>query len=114
MPEVSRRSMIGAAMAILPATAWAASGDPVVTTRSGRIRGTREAGLQVFRGVRYGQDSGLRRFRAPVAPEPWRDIRPATAYAPSCPQRARQDATSEDCLFLNIWTPGTERGPGGR
>ncbi len=109
MPEVSRRSMIGSAMAILPATAWAASGDPVVTTRSGRIRGTREAGLQVFRGVRYGQDSGLRRFRAPVAPEPWRDIRPATAYAPSCPQRARQDATSEDCLFLNIWTPGTER-----
>lgn len=33
----------------------------------------------------------------------------ATAFAPSCPQRAKQERTSEDCLFLNIWTPGLDR-----
>jgi para-nitrobenzyl esterase len=107
MPD--RRGFIGAGLALMATPAWAAKGDPVVATRSGRIRGTREGGLQVFRGVRYGQDTALHRFRAPIAPEPWRDIVPATTFAPSCPQKAKQQATSEDCLFLNIWTPGTER-----
>ncbi|WP_420145264.1 carboxylesterase/lipase family protein [Sphingobium sp.] len=104
-----RRSFIGAGLALAVTTpAWAAKGDPIVTTRNGRIRGTREGELHVFRGVRYGQDTQLWRFRAPVAPAPWRDIVPATTFAPSCPQRAKQDAVSEDCLFLNIWTPGLE------
>ncbi|WP_311268092.1 carboxylesterase/lipase family protein [Sphingobium sp. WCS2017Hpa-17] len=107
MPD--RRGFIGAGLALIASPAWAAKGDPVVTTRNGRIRGTREGGLHVFRGVRYGQDTAARRFRAPIAPEPWRDVKPADAFAPSCPQKAAQPATSEDCLFLNIWTPGMER-----
>jgi para-nitrobenzyl esterase len=106
MPD--RRTFIGAGLAMAASPSWAATGDPVVTTRHGRIRGTREGGLRVFRGVRYGQDSGRYRFRAPVAPQPWQNIEPAVTFAPSCPQKAKQDATSEDCLFLNIWTPGLE------
>ncbi|NWK97802.1 carboxylesterase [Sphingobium lactosutens] len=108
MPEFDRRTVIGAGLALASSPAWAARGDPVVMTRNGRIRGTREGGLSVFRGVRYAQDTAHHRFRAPVAPEPWRDVVPATSFAPSCPQKAKQDATSEDCLFLNIWTPGLE------
>ncbi|MGE1125630.1 carboxylesterase family protein, partial [Pseudomonas zeae] len=79
-----------------------------IATTNGRIRGRREAGLHVFRGVRYGQDTAQRRFQPPLPPEPWRGIVDATDFAPSCPQRAMQVGTSEDCLFLNIWTPGTE------
>ena len=109
MPEFDRRSALGAALLLTAAPAWAATGDPVVTTRAGRVRGTREGGLHVFRGVRYGQDTARRRFRAPIAPVPWRDVVAATRFAPSCPQKAKQEATSEDCLFLNIWTPGLER-----
>ena len=108
MPEIDRRTVIGAGFALASSPAWAAKGDPVVMTRNGRIRGTSEGGLSVFRGVRYGQDTARSRFRAPIAPEPWREVVPATRFAPSCPQKAKQDATSEDCLFLNIWTPGLE------
>lgn len=113
---IDRRTLIGAAalgpLALTASPGWAARGDPVVTTRNGRVRGVREGGLHVFRGVRYGHDTARRRFVAPIAPTPWRDIAPATAFAPSCPQRTKQDATSEDCLFLNIWTPAAE--PAGR
>lgn len=107
MPD--RRGFIGAGLALMASPAFAAASDPVVTTSHGRIRGMQEGGLHVFRGVRYGQDTAARRFRAPIAPPPWRDVRSAVAFAPSCPQKATQAATSEDCLFLNIWTPGTQR-----
>ncbi|OAN56736.1 carboxylesterase/lipase family protein [Sphingobium sp. TCM1] len=110
MPAIDRRTMIGAGLVLASSPAWAEKGDPVVATRNGRIQGTRESGLQVFRGVRYGQNTAFHRFRAPVAPTPWRGIVPATRFAPSCPQKAKQDATSEDCQFLNIWTPGREPG----
>ena len=109
MPNIDRRGFVGAALALGTTPAVAAPGDPVVTTQQGRVRGLREGGLHVFRGVRYGQDTRSRRFRAPVAPEAWQGVVDAVRFGPSCPQRARQDVTSEDCLFLNIWTPGLER-----
>lgn len=109
MGGIDRRGVLGAAGLLAASPAWADSGDPSVQTRLGYIRGTREGGLSVFRGVRYGQDTASVRFRAPIAPEPSRSMIDATAFAPSCPQRAKQERTSEDCLFLNIWTPGLER-----
>ena len=111
MTDLNRRSALTvtglATLGLAVPGGAAASSDPVVATRNGRIRGLREAGLRVFRGVRYGQDSAPRRFRAPLPPQSWDGIVDATRFAPSCPQRASQAATSEDCLFLNIWTPGT-------
>ncbi|MFZ2995877.1 carboxylesterase/lipase family protein [Sphingobium sp.] len=109
MPDFDRRTVIGI-LAASATPAFATQPDPVVTTRNGRIRGTREQGLHVFRGVRYGQDTAARRFRAPLPPQPWRDVAEATQFAPSCPQRGQQVSTSEDCLFLNIWTPELDRG----
>ncbi len=102
---------LGAGLSLIAAPALSAGGDPVVTTRHGRVRGLREGGLHVFRGVRYGQDTRLSRFQPPVAPQSWRDVVDADRFAPSCPQRAEIGATSEDCLFLNIWTPQAKAGP---
>lgn len=110
MPHIDRRTLIGASVVLAASPVQAAQADPVVMTRNGRIRGRSEGGLKVFRGVRYGQNTTSQRFRAPLAPEPWRGIVDAIAFAPSCPQQARQAVTSEDCLFLNIWTPGLEAG----
>ena len=84
--------------------------DPVVVTTHGPVRGLRDRGVQVFRGVRYGADTGPVRFRAPLPPRPWTDVADATAFGPACPQRGLRDAVSEDCLFLNVWTPGAEAG----
>ena len=107
---IGRRSLLlgAAGAAALPAILHAAPARPTVTTSLGRVRGTREGGLAVFRGIRYGL---AERFRAPVAPPPSRAVSEATAFGPSAPQRSdRYTPQSEDCLFLNVWTPEARAG----
>jgi para-nitrobenzyl esterase len=109
---VDRRTVLAgaAAAAWMTSPLRAAPASVLVRTRSGPIRGLIEDGLQVFRGVRYGQDTRPRRFLAPLAPVPWQDPIAATDFAPSCPQKGLVGPTSEDCLFLNVWTPGAGAG----
>nr|WP_326525098.1 carboxylesterase family protein [Sphingomonas sp.] len=68
--------------------------------RQRRWTGTVEAGVHVFRGIRYGT---AERFRAPTPFLPAETVR-ATAFGPSCPQASRIAPASEDCLYLNVWT----------
>ena len=84
------------------------AGDAVVETAAGRFAGERVGGVQRFLGIRYGR---AERFRAPV-PEPRAaDVVRADRFGPVAPQRGLPDRKSEDCLFLNVWTPA---GPGAR
>lgn len=78
----------------------------VAQTRAGPIRGTMEQGVCVFKGVGYGADTASRRFLPPLPAAHWDAVQDATGYGPSCPQRGRLgQRASEDCLFLNVWTP---------
>ncbi len=90
----------------------------VVGTRAGLLRGRDDTGVWCFAGVRYARAPvGSLRWRRPQGPEPWagvRDAGPFGAVAPQVPPRvdvalegapATQD---EDCLFLNVWTPGLD------
>ncbi|UYY77600.1 carboxylesterase/lipase family protein [Sphingomonas sp. R1] len=99
----SRRAVLAGGLALtLPPRAWAA-GDPVVEAPAGRFTGTRDGELSRFLGIRYGT---AERFRAPVAAT--RVAAMAQAFGPICPQRGlKAEPQSEDCLFLNIWSPGT-------
>lgn len=101
----SRRAVLAGGLVLtLPPRAWAAD-DPVVDAPAGRFTGTREGGLSRFLGIRYGR---AERFRAPAPVPPVTAA--AQAFGPICPQRGlKNEPQSEDCLFLNLWTPGTER-----
>ncbi|WP_370690190.1 carboxylesterase family protein [Phenylobacterium sp.] len=110
MHDLSRRALIAGGL-VLPSGVHAASASPVAKTTNGPVRGDIDQGIKVFKGVRYGADTGPRRFRPPLAPTPWTKALDATAYGPSAPQGGRDDERqSEDCLFLNVWTPGLRDG----
>lgn len=101
------------ATAIVPETFAAAGATSVVAaTRHGQVRGIRDQGVNAFKGIRYGADTARRRFRAPQPPQAWAGVAEAFDYAAAAPQRGRDGPGSEDCLFLNVWTPGV--GDGGR
>ena len=91
--------------------------DGCVETRWGTVRGAREGGLQVFRGIPYARPPlGDLRFRAPRTPLPWSGERDATRFGPSAPQNPLLlplpgmdvGPVDEDCLYLNVWTPGAD------
>ncbi|MCF2501286.1 carboxylesterase family protein [Dyadobacter sp. CY357] len=78
---------------------------------TGKIKGVRNDGVNVFKGVPYGgKISGDRRFRRPAPLQPWTGVRDATQFgAPAIqPPRRNEPAPSEDCLFLNVWTPAND------
>ncbi len=90
----------------------------IVDTRSGKVQGLERDGVHVFRGVAYAAPPvGARRWKPPIVEEPWDDVRDATHFAPMAAQGAfildqvmggGERPKSEDCLFLNVWTPGLD------
>jgi para-nitrobenzyl esterase len=97
-------------------------------TRYGRIQGLVDCGIHRFMGVPYGAPTaGLSRFRPPRTPAPWAGLHECFGYGPVSPQiltsltnpygrlihfdlAAAQGGMGEDCLHLNIWTPGLRDG----
>src|SRR5436190_18472970 len=95
----------------------------VVNTSNGPVRGYLEDRLIVFKGLRYGAAPvEALRFKPPERPAPWTSPADAVRYgAPAIqsglapgdrrssaadPPAPDEPASSEDCLFLNVWTPG--------
>ena len=89
--------------------------DVVVETAYGKVRGSREEEVDVFRGIPYaGRVSGDRRFRRPAPLQPWTGVRDALRLGPPSIQPGRQasatePAPAEDCLVLNVWTPAADQ-----
>lgn len=82
-----------------------------VRTQAGPVQGVRDVttGVAVFRGIPYAAPPvGEWRWRPPRPVPPWTGLRRATDYGAVCPQAT--NASSEDCLFLNVWTPALGRG----
>jgi para-nitrobenzyl esterase len=90
----------------------------VVETSSGRIRAVNDEGVLSFRGIPYAQPPiGPLRFRRPQRPVAWSGVRDAGTYGPAPMQMANPVSAQlgqvppevhEDCLYLNVWTPGAD------
>ena len=83
-----------------------------VVTEFGAISGVRENGLSIYKGVPFAAPPvGDLRWRPPASVAPWTGTRRADAFAPACMQVGVSmpgeipPPLSEDCLYLNIWTP---------
>ena len=87
----------------------------IVDTPLGPLKGHQRGSGGVFLGVPYAAPPvGELRWRAPQALAPWRECRDAMHFGPDFPQAAnanlRSTSQSEDCLYLNIWTPSLDPG----
>jgi para-nitrobenzyl esterase len=114
MPGFRLGWLIAIALAwIAPALAAAAP----VRLDSGLLEGVEDGDLRVFKGVPFAAPPvGALRWREPLPPAPWTGVRPAAAFAPACPQTGvsmpgeTPPATSEDCLYANVWAPRRAQG----
>jgi para-nitrobenzyl esterase len=85
--------------------------EPVITD-AGALQGERTGHLTIYRGVPFAAPPvGPLRWREPQPVQPWEGVRKAAAFAPACMQMGvsmpgeAPPVESEDCLYLNIWTP---------
>jgi len=81
-----------------------------VTLDSGTARGTVQDGVQVFLGIPYAAPPvGELRWKEPQPVKPWKGVRDCNKFSLACPQPATRlydiGQTSEDCLYLNVWSP---------
>ncbi len=101
---------------------------PVATTAAGKVSGRVENGINVFRGIPYGEDTRKTRFKAPMAVAAWSGVKECVEWSTRAPQLTAERGAggqpervgfhlppdkgeqSEDCLHLNVWTPGLRDG----
>jgi para-nitrobenzyl esterase len=92
---------------------------PLVNAPAGKLQGVAEGRVHAFKGIPYAlPPTGALRWKPPLPAAKWKGVRAATQYGAACIQpKGRPDsiyfwslpATSEDCLFLNVWAPADAR-----
>lgn len=108
------RAILPALAALCLAAPALAAPAPVVDAPAGAMRGVARKDVRVFRGIPYARPPvGDLRWRPPAELPAWSGVRDATRFGAACMQPrtpfADYAAISEDCLFLNIWTPADAR-----
>jgi para-nitrobenzyl esterase len=109
--------------ALRPLAFAAGHAAPEAVLTTGRVRGTTNRGIHIFKGIPYGADTAPRRFLPPAPAAPWTGVRETAGFGPRAPQTSGNDRggtgyhlppdlgpISEDCLYLNVWTPGLHDG----
>ena len=103
-----------------PSESAASGPPPEARTAAGRVRGVREGGVAVFRGIPYAEPPvGALRFAAPRPVRGWSGVREAPTYGPPPPQGGHfgmdalsPDPADDDWLTVNVWSPEPAPGAG--
>jgi para-nitrobenzyl esterase len=131
---ILRYTGLAASFAALPRSLRALAdsyvGAPVAKTAYGSVSGVLEDGINVFKSIPYGADTAPLRFQAPLPPAPWTGVKVCDGFTTRAPQLVAQrnpqplaapslgpagagprvspeaGVESEDCLHLNVFTPG--------
>lgn len=111
----NRSTLIGCCLSIVAAIGTPAFAADIVHTQSGDLEGTRSADskIRIFLGIPYAAPPvGDLRWKAPQPITGWTGVRKAAAFGARCMQGRiytdmvfRDNGPSEDCLYMNIWTP---------
>src|ERR1700722_8443379 len=100
---------VGANAGTAPSARPGARVSLVAATADGAVRGQAAQAMDEFLGIPYAAAPvGPLRWRPPQPAAPWAGVREATAFAPHCPQPPSGfgvASTSENCLYLNVFTP---------
>lgn len=116
----SYRAVLALAIALVASQVMAADRVPTVHVQAGTLAGTHVAAadLDEFKGIPYAAPPvGELRWRPPQPVAAWTGVRAASRFGPRCMQRPvysdmvfRSAGMSEDCLYLNVWTPRIQPG----
>lgn len=110
------RVLIGAAMLLLASAA--AAPPPAVRVDSGQLQGVVDDGVASYKGIPFAAPPvGDLRWRPPQPAVPWTGVRQSAQYGADCmqgrfgpppaPGAPPAPPPSEDCLFLNVWSPAS-------
>jgi para-nitrobenzyl esterase len=115
---IVRSAQAALVLGLIQAASAQAQEAATVKTRLGDVRGVVENGITAFKGIPYAAPPvGALRWREPKPAAAWQGVRRADSYSHACIQVPGLSAAnggepgplSEDCLYLNIWTPRAER-----
>ena len=102
---------------IMFSSTYAQTNSPVVKIKNGQLQGSVENGVQSFKGIPFAAPPvGKYRWREPQPVTNWTGVRDAKQFGPNGMQinifgdmSFRAPKMSEDCLYLNVWTPDTKK-----
>ena len=113
-----RHSSCYIALLVLILSAGACGSPPMTTTvevTGGTIEGVEQDGMFIYKGIPFAAPPvGELRWKAPEPVDPWTDVKKVDTFGPACMQAANSMGNtapvSEDCLYLNVWTPAKKQG----